>query len=165
MRLWIVRHGKADQHSPTGRDFDRPLTLRGQNQASWLGQTIAAKKRQPSVILSSDLDRALHTARLIQAEINCPLEIVQQLQTGHSVTEAVNIIAERVTDPNLGAGLMLVGHNPTFGELVWALEQGLPAREAMMRTGETAVFDFEEGGEFGVGKGTLQKRLRMDEGE
>lgn len=159
MRLWIVRHGKAEQHSPTGRDFDRPLMNRGRQQAAWLGQTIAAKKRKPALILSSGLERAITTARLIQAAIGCDLEVVKDLETGHSVSEAEAIVSHRITE----AGLMVVGHNPTFGELVWVLEQGLPAQEAMMRTGEAAVFDFDEG--FGTGKGTLHKRLRMDEEE
>ncbi len=159
MRLWIVRHGKADQHSPTGRDFDRPLLPRGQQQATWLGQTIATKNRKPAIIFSSGLQRAITTARLIQSALNCELEIVQGLETGHSVTEAINLIAERAATQ----GVMVVGHNPTFGELVWVLEQGLPAREAQMRTGEAVVFDFDNG--FGPGKGTLHKRLRMDDAE
>ena len=159
MRLWIVRHGKAEQHSPTGADFDRPLMARGQRQAEWLGETIAGKKRRPALILSSGLARAIATARLIQERLDCPLEVVKSLETGHSAGDAVDLVRERLAE----GGLMVVGHNPTFGELVWILEKGLPVREAEMRTGEAVVFDFEEG--FEIGRGRLRKRLRMDESE
>lgn len=156
MRLWIVRHGKADQRSPSGMDRDRPLMERGRTQAIWLGEKIATKKRRPEVILTSGVERAITTARLIQESLNCALEVVKELETGHSVSEAVDVIAARNEE-----GVMVVGHNPTFGELVWILENGLPERESLMRTGEAAVLDFEGG--FAVGKGTLHRRMRVDE--
>lgn len=161
MRLWIVRHGKAEQSSPTGRDDDRPLMERGKRQAMWLGETIAGKKKQPRVILSSGLERAIATARLIQERLGCDLDIVKGLETGHSVAESLDVIQARVEGSELD--VMVVGHNPTFGELVWVLERGLPIREAAMRTGEAVVFEFEDG--FGVGRGRLHKRLRMDDAE
>jgi len=157
MRLWIVRHGKAEQHSPSGSDFDRPLMPRGQRQAEWLGETIAAKKKRPALILSSGLSRAIATARLIQQRLGCELEIARNLETGHSASEVAELVESRL-GPD---GLMIVGHNPTFGELVWALERGLPIREADMRTGEAVVFEFDGG--FGVGRGRLHKRLRLDD--
>ena len=157
MRLWVVRHGKAEQSSPTGRDGDRPLMERGKRQASWLGETIAGKKKRPRLILSSGLARAIATARLIQERLGCTLEIAHALETGHTVGEAVDLINARIDE----GGLMIVGHNPTFGELVWALERGVPIHEAAMRTGEAVVLEFDAG--FGVGRGRLHRRLRLDE--
>lgn len=156
MRLWIVRHGKAEQGSPTGRDEDRPLMKRGEKQAEWLGQTISGKKRRPAVILSSGLARAIATARLINEYLRVDLEVVRDLETGRGASTVTDLIAGRIGND----GLMVVGHNPTLGELVWILERGLPPEEAAMRTGEAAVFDFDDG--FGLGKGRLHKRLRMD---
>jgi phosphohistidine phosphatase len=159
MRLWIVRHGKAEQSSPTGRDEDRPLMTRGRRQAEWLGETIAGKKRRPELILSSGLARAIATAELIQQRLGCDLEVLKALETGHTASEVVDLLQQRFYTN----GLMIVGHNPTFGELVWILERGLPVQEAAMRTGEAVVFEFEEA--FGIGRGKLHKRLRMDDGE
>jgi phosphohistidine phosphatase len=156
MRLWIVRHGKADQVSPTGRDEDRELMKRGRKQAEWLGEKIASKKRRPAMILSSGLARARATAELINQHLKCELEYARELETGRAPSLVADLICRRISE----GGLMVVGHNPTLGELVWILERGLPAHEAMMRTGEAAVFDFEN--EFGIGRGTLHKRLRLD---
>ncbi len=157
MRLWIIRHGKAQQTSPSGGDYDRPLMARGQDQARWLGDAIAGKKKRPDLILSSGLTRAITTARLIQERLECPLEIVRDLETGHSVSEAIGV----VTNYCDRGRLMLVGHNPTLGELAWVLERGLPIREAELRTGQAYVFDFDDG--FGPGKGRVHKTLRMDD--
>lgn len=156
MRLWVVRHGKAEQSSLTGRDEDRPLLKRGESQARWLGEQIAGKKRRPGLILASGLLRARHTAQIIHEHVGGTLETVRDLETGKSVSEAVALISSRINE----GGLMLVGHNPTLGELVWVLERGLPPHEAMMRTGEAVVFDFDGG--FEVGRGLLHKRLRLD---
>jgi len=42
MRVWIVRHGKAEANSALGKDADRALAPRGEEQARWLGRMIAA---------------------------------------------------------------------------------------------------------------------------
>lgn len=159
MRLWIVRHGKAMQASPTGSDFDRPLMPRGESQARWLGEHIAGKKKRPDLILTSGLARAIATARLIQEHINCDLEVVRELETGRSVSDALGLIAKH----RARGRLMLVGHNPTLGELVWTLQHGLPPREAELRTGQAYVFEFE--GDVAPGQGRVHKVLRMDDAD
>jgi len=157
MRLWIVRHGKALQSSPTGSDFDRPLMTRGESQARWLGEHIAGKKKRPDLILTSGLARAIATAKLIHQHLKCDLEVVRELETGRSVSDALALIAKHQSRGRL----MLVGHNPTLGELVWTLKHGLPPREAELRTGQAYIFEFDE--EVGPGKGRVHKVLRMDD--
>jgi phosphohistidine phosphatase SixA len=129
---------------------------RGRKQAEWLGETIAAKKRRPALILSSGLARARATAELINEHLKSELLFVRDLETGRAASAVAELVARRISEH----GLMIVGHNPTLGELVWIMENGLPPQEATLRTGEAAVFDFED--EFGVGKGKLHKRLRVD---
>ena len=159
MRLWIVRHGKAQQSSPSGGDYDRPLLPRGESQSRWLGQTIAAKKKHPDLILSSGLTRAISTARLIQESLNCPLEIDKRLETGRNVSDVLDLMNHFAPRGRL----MLVGHNPTLGELVWTLQNGLPPREAELRTGQADIFEFEDS--IAPGKGRVHKILRMDDDE
>ena len=38
MRLFIIRHGKAERTAPTGRDADRLLAPRGQEQARMVSE-------------------------------------------------------------------------------------------------------------------------------
>jgi phosphohistidine phosphatase len=64
MDIYLLRHGAADQQSPTGKDADRGLTIRG---ASDLRRTLKAAQTagmQPSLILSSPYARALESAQL-----------------------------------------------------------------------------------------------------
>lgn len=79
MRLWLVRHGETEAnvaglysgHAPT------PLTEKGIAQA----QTLHTLLRQVpfSQVLCSELERARHTARLVLADRDLPLQIKPEL--------------------------------------------------------------------------------------
>jgi phosphohistidine phosphatase len=155
VRLFIVRHGKAEQGSPTGLDEDRPLKPRGERQAEWLGTELATAGIR--LIVASRFERAIATAQLIQRRIGASLHLSPALEAGKSPSEAVTVIQDnRSHDP-----LALVGHNPQLSELVRVLTHGSAGGDAGLRTGEAAVLEVNP--DEPVGSGRLVARLRMDD--
>jgi len=153
LRIYIVRHGKADQDSPTGMDRDRPLLPRGVEQAKWLGARLASAPARPAFIATSPYARAIETARLIQAAVACPLDTETSLQTGRRATEAAREV-ERLA----AAGpLVVVGHNPQLEDLI----ELLTGSEVVMRTGQAAVVDLDA--PLIEGAGRLVECLRCEE--
>lgn len=157
MRLFVVRHGKAERDAPSGRDEDRALRPRGERQASWLGHMLAASDEPPEIILSSGLARALGTARLIQDRLGCRVQTERALETGHGCSEVLRLLAARTE-----SSIAIVGHNPTLEELVGVLVRGLGARAAL-RTGECAELDVDPG--HAAGSARLRRMLRLEEDE
>lgn len=151
-RLYIVRHGKADQDSPTGMDRDRPLLPRGVEQARWLGERLATADARPALIITSPYARAIETARLIQAALDCPLDTETSLQTGRRASEAAKEVERRAAD----GPLVVVGHNPQLEDLI----ELLTGREVIMRTGQAAVVDLDAPAVTGAGR--LVECLRRD---
>jgi phosphohistidine phosphatase len=154
MRLVIVRHGKAEADSPSGRDEDRRLKKRGERQARWLGKHFA--NEPPAVILTSGHERANATAMIIQEATGVPLTIERRLELGHSPSQALDIITDQHAEQR---PLMLVGHNPQLAQLVWLLVQGTPVQQADLRTGEAVVLELDSAD--AIGRATLVDRIRM----
>jgi phosphohistidine phosphatase len=75
MEVYLLRHGIADDDSPTGRDSDRQLTAEGRRKLKDVLKTIAAAGVSPSVIVSSPYLRALQTAEIAREILGCPEEV------------------------------------------------------------------------------------------
>jgi phosphohistidine phosphatase len=162
MWLFVVRHGKAERDSPTGRDDDRPLSPRGIRQARWLGQHIGEHfaKHRPDLILASPIVRALDTARILHQALRAPLEVADGLSTHADASAALSLVQSRAA---LGS-FMIVGHNPTFEMVVGALLKPTSRPGMVMRTGECAVIKFAKGsGLLGDGKLVAMLRDEIDE--
>lgn len=143
MRLYILRHGKADKDSPTGRDEDRPLVNRGHAQAAFIAERFGSASgpvdERPAHILSSSAARAKATAESIAQSLGVTVEFEGALFPDQSVKHALRLVATLLRRPDQGA-VMLVGHNPQLEDLLESL-----AGEAMprLRTGELAALDVE----------------------
>lgn len=133
MKLYVMRHGPAEDDSATGRDADRELTPAGRERVSAVAQALADADEAPYVILTSPLARALQTAEIVadvthlarrarednKAQLGGAtggVEIRRELGMG---TEKLALVAELVR-----AGrkrVMLVGHEPDLSMLVMSL--------------------------------------------
>lgn len=173
MRLYIVRHGKANDAmgvtTPGGgggrdADFARELTSRGEAQAKFLAVKLVALARPPTAIVASRFPRALQTAHTIQQTIRVNLVTDVRLEVDHDVSEAIDIIEEHARRSPPTDTLMLVGHNPQLGELIGVLCSGLPPMELILKTGELVGLDVRPTALIGSGK--IVERIRMsDEAE
>lgn len=188
MRLHIIRHGKAEQSSPDGTDFARPLRPRGVRQAAWLGRVLADGVAQgltagppPTVILASPVLRALNTAGILARELGLSVVIRPELSTScdhHDVLRLLTSPPDDLPAPALRAlrdgSVAIVGHNPTFEDL--ADEVRRPARghgggygsgRITLQTGMCVVLDFADAGEAPSAverrAGTLAGVLRLEE--
>ncbi|MBL8762923.1 MAG: histidine phosphatase family protein [Phycisphaerae bacterium] len=136
----ILRHGKAERQSATGRDEDRLLTHRGVLQAAHVGRVLAGEyPESPGVIASSPLARALATAAVVRLELRWPITVEESLATDrslHEMTEAALRLIARAADSR--AALVLVGHNPQLSALLARLCGG-DEHAFTLRTGHLAA--------------------------
>lgn len=111
MQLFVVRHG----HSPftAATDHQRPLSELGLIQAAQAGQFIQDRTRQPPLIVCSNALRTRQTAAAI-AEVLGTERINAHPHLYHAlVGDWCDVIAEQAQQD----ALVLVGHNPTMGQL------------------------------------------------
>jgi len=157
MRLVIARHGKAEQDSPTGRDADRRLTLRGENQARWLGETLLATGFRDALVLTSQAERARRTAEILCEVLGIEPVLTPGLMLGRRASEAIEVI-----DQHRDRGeLILVGHNPTMSELATILTRGLGCSCIGLKTGSAAMIEVQ--GEPMPGIASLEDVIRLDD--
>ncbi len=156
MLIYVIRHGKAEAESESGRDEDRMLKKKGHRQAQWLARTLAAGSHAPALVLSSPFARARATAEPIWTALGQKPQIDNRLGADRLLSDALDVLIDA-----RGAGAVaLVGHNPTCAHLVSILCHGLAATPGGHRTGEIALVRVE--GEELIGRGELIERMRMD---
>ncbi|MCA9278677.1 MAG: histidine phosphatase family protein [Phycisphaeraceae bacterium] len=138
MLLYVIRHGKTERNSVTGRDDDRVLLLRGVLQARWLADRLVAREHPPIQILSSPIMRAYQTAEAIAARCQLPLVLASELSTTTALGKVMELL--NTTYSKSDAPVAIVGHNPTLSNLVSVLVE-TQAGYFELSTGECAVVE------------------------
>jgi phosphohistidine phosphatase len=114
--LYLIRHAKSDWYKGV-QDFERPLNKRGIQDAPQMGKHLKSENIVPDLIISSDANRAISTARLIAHEIDYDLtKIVENHNLYHASPKAM--VKEIWTTSNEVDTLFVFGHNPGISELV-----------------------------------------------
>jgi phosphohistidine phosphatase len=117
MKLYVVRHGPAEDQSQSARDHDRALTPSGRDRVREVARKLVALGEAPKAIVSSPLVRALQTAEIVAAHVGVEhVETARELSPGGDALTLVRSF--------LAAGrrrVMVVGHQPDLGLLVEAL--------------------------------------------
>ncbi|MGB0910509.1 MAG: SixA phosphatase family protein [Nitrospirales bacterium] len=120
--LYLVRHAEACEQGANGRDFDRPLSANGKEDASQMGQRLSQWPK-PEVMLSSSAIRAKTTANLLATAIEYPQsEIIFEEQIYEAELENLLSVIRAVYKE--AVCVMLVGHNPALTQLVTMLGGG-----------------------------------------
>jgi len=114
--LLILRHGKSSWDS-FGSDFDRPLTEQGQQSVERVAIYLQQNNLIPDFILSSPAQRAIHTATIACQSLGINAETI------HTDSQIYNARLEDLLSaitqcPQQSHRVLLVGHNPSFEELV-----------------------------------------------
>ncbi len=148
MRLYVIRHGKAERDAPSGLDRDRRLIDKGERQAAYLAGALAGAEIAPERIVTSPYARAFETARPIALALDLDLVTDGRLEVGEAVSPVLDLIEEHAA-----SGLAIVGHNPQLEILVSALLGGVTTAPVRVRTGEAYVLDVD--GDVGPGAGAL----------
>jgi phosphohistidine phosphatase len=135
--LILLRHSKAE-HAFDVADADRPLTERGHRDATAAGGWLVEHDLVPDLVLCSPARRTRqtwHEVALAFGERGNGVTSVYEpgLYGGFDLEECLELIHSTEADVRV---LMLVGHNPTMGELSRLLGGG---EGADLRTSGIAV--------------------------
>jgi phosphohistidine phosphatase len=121
VKLYIMRHGPAEDQSSSGRDYDRSLTPSGRERVRGVARLLVNEDEAPLWVVSSPLVRALQTAEIVAAstklsERGGSVDTRQELEPG---VDCVPFVKELLREDR--KRVMLVGHEPDCSTLVGLL--------------------------------------------
>ncbi len=125
MKLYVMRHGPAEDRSDSGLDEDRPLTIAGRERVRAVAKLLADSNEEPLHIVTSPLVRAVQTAEIVAVvtrlgERDGAVEVRRGLAPGgDAVTLVRNLVGEGKRR------VLLAGHEPDCSGLVTALVPGV----------------------------------------
>lgn len=149
--LLLLRHAKSSWDDQGLRDFDRPLSARGERDAPRIGKALRKRAVKPDLIVSSPAARAKATIEAMTKAAKLDDEPrFDETIYGASTPELLRMI-RRLPDEN--SCVLLVGHNPGFEDLV----DRLTGTSERMPTAALACIQFQidHWDDVDVGKGNL----------
>jgi phosphohistidine phosphatase len=135
MKLYVMRHGPAEDDAPSGMDGDRALSPSGRGRVVRVADRLVEADEQPVLIVTSPLARAVQTAEIVAVIVaghghrDGTVEVHREMAPGGA--------AERLVRQMASEGkrrVMVVGHEPDLSGLVAALvgSFGRPFEKAMV---------------------------------
>jgi phosphohistidine phosphatase len=118
-QLWLLRHGEAVPHD-SKPDPARELTARGERQSAAAGAALARLGVEFHAIYTSPKVRAANTAKLAAEALNVEAEEEEVLADGFDRADALELLDRHGAD----ARVLVVGHNPSFAQVVYDLTGG-----------------------------------------
>src|SRR5256885_1101557 len=122
MRLYLLRHGIAEEWRPDFPDEERRLTEEGKRKVRIVAQGMSKLALGLELIVTSPLPRASETAEIVADVLGCKeiVKVDDRLAGGFGMHEARGIIS----DAGSAQSLMLVGHEPGFSTVASSLTGG-----------------------------------------
>jgi len=123
MKLYLMRHGPAEDRADSGLDGDRALTEAGRTRVRGVGRMLLDVDEAPAHVVTSPLVRAVQTAEIVALVTKLEsrsgsVEVRRELSPGSGAEAAA--FAHR-----LGAEgrkrVLFVGHEPDLSALTAAL--------------------------------------------
>ena len=133
MELILWRHAEAEDDAPHG-DLARELTKRGRRQAERMAQWLRPRLEGEWRVVVSPSQRTLQTVKPLEL----PFEVSEAVGTGAGPES----VLREVKWPD-SARVLVVGHQPTLGEVAALLLQG-EAGDVAMRKGAVWWFSTRE---------------------
>ncbi len=118
MKLYLLRHGKADWVNWNKPDDERPLTDDGKQQMAEVAKLLARLEIAPA-IFTSPLPRASQTAVIAGRYLKAKVRKEPLLQPGFDAAKLKKFLKHFS-----GENLMIVGHEPDFTEIIFDLTGG-----------------------------------------
>lgn len=149
-RLIIMRHAKAERGSPSGSDFDRPLTPQGRTDAGLVGKALAEAGFRPDHALVSASARTRQTWEAMAGNFT---EVRLSLSNALYNAEEPQLRRTVADEDDLSDVLLMIGHNPgvhaltgrllvesgASGSVIDKVQHGFPPASA-------CAFTIDEGG-------------------
>lgn len=115
--LYLIRHGKAEDHTFLKRDYDRNLVDKGKERA----ELVANKLKQDllennTLVISSSANRALQTAEIFCVQIDYPINAIQVEKDIYEAyyQEILKVINQIPDDIDT---VLVFGHNPGLSDM------------------------------------------------
>jgi phosphohistidine phosphatase len=121
VKLYLMRHGPAEDQADSGLDSDRALTAAGRERVRLVAKALLDADEGPAHIVSSPLVRAVQTAEIVAIKTKLAgrggaVEVRRELSPGGEAAQFVRRL------PSEGRKrILLVGHEPDLSELLSAL--------------------------------------------
>jgi phosphohistidine phosphatase len=113
--LILLRHGKAENGTPTSDDHARRLTVRGTQAAELMGKYLAEQGLSPDKVLCSTAARTSETFTHVQTGFSAPLNVEFSQKLYHaSGNEILSVLA---ASAGLANTVLVIGHNPGLHQL------------------------------------------------
>jgi phosphohistidine phosphatase len=122
MDLILWRHAEARDAREGESDLERPLTLRGEKQAERMAEWLNRFLPETTRVLVSPALRTKQTA----AALGRKMRLVDALAPGASVSQ----VLASARWPDSREPVLVVGHQPTLGQLAALLMAGAAAADA-----------------------------------
>jgi len=121
MKLYVMRHGPAEDHVDSGIDADRPLSASGRQRVGAVARLLVQEHEEPVSIITSPLVRAVQTAEIVAIVTNLgdkdgTVAVRREIAPGG---DAVRLVHRLVADGS--KRVMLVGHEPDLSGLASTL--------------------------------------------
>jgi len=143
VKLYFLRHGIADDQSPTGRDADRRLTPEGVAEMEAVGAGMRALGLRFDRILSSPKVRARHTAEIAAEALGLQDALALEAILGHGFSH-LDLNSLLANEPST-ARVLLVGHQPDLSLVIGALIGGGNVQMKKASLAFLEVYRFEAG--------------------
>jgi phosphohistidine phosphatase len=141
MRLYIVRHAIAAPHGTPGiKDDDRPLTEEGIKKMRQVAAGLRRLEYIPEIILSSPLIRARQTADILLEKLGKGMEIKIMPSLAPSGIRG-DLYQSMASYEKSLKSLMLVGHQPSLGEIAGEIIGGTPDCCVEIKKGGACVIE------------------------
>jgi phosphohistidine phosphatase len=135
VKLYVLRHGPAEDHAASGLDADRALTSSGRDRVRSVAKALVDADEMPLTILTSPLVRCVQTAEIVAVATKLShrdgtVETRRELAPGgNSVALARKLAADQ------RGRILLCGHEPDLSNLVSVLvgePMAMPMQKAMV---------------------------------
>ena len=136
-RLIIMRHAKSSWNTDSPTDHERPLNKRGNKDAPRIAQRLVELEWIPQLVVSSDAQRTRETWERMSGVFggDIAVDYTRELYGG-GLDEIVECSFEW---PSCVSTVLLVGHNPGWGDAVGSLSGVLTS----MTTANAALLEGE----------------------
>ena len=118
MKLFLLRHGKADWPDWDKPDDERPLTQEGKDEVAAVAKLLARLEIAPAIV-TSPLPRASQTADIAGKYLNQKVRVDPLLRPGFGGGKLKKLLKDFSGD-----SLMVVGHEPDFTQIIFHLTGG-----------------------------------------
>jgi len=121
MDLYILRHGKAQDHGLAAGDFKRNLTISGREEVEQIGRTMRDLGMVFDCIATSPLNRAMQTAQIISKRLKMDkMDKWDELKPEGTLAS----LYKRLFSFKVDSKILLVGHEPLLTFLILDIVSG-----------------------------------------